>query len=246
MLFWLGTHKPCWLDRTAAPLFLSYRRLIEVVRPRRSAGAWALDSGGFSELSINGHWSISAQRYAADAVRWAESIGGLAWAAIQDWMCEPHILAKTGGTVRDHQARTIESWHALRCAVPGVPWVPVLQGWHLEDYLRHAEDYRVSGVDLAALRLVGVGSICRRQGTKEAERIIRALSALGIRLHGFGFKTEGIRRCWGALASADSMAWSMDARRRGQPLPGCPHATCANCLRYALRWRERLLQLPEG
>lgn len=32
--------------------------------------------------------------------------------------------------------------------------------------------------------------------------------------------------------SADSLAWSFDARRSA-PLPDCAHANCATCLRYA-------------
>ncbi len=43
------------------------------------------------------------------------------------------------------------------------------------------------------------------------------------------------------LTSADSMAWSVDARRK-PPLPGCTrHKNCANCPRYALRWRRQVL-----
>ena len=71
-----------------------------------------------------------------------------------------------------------------------------------------------------------------------------------LRLHGFGVKILGLARYGHLLASADSLAWSEDARRRGHPMPGCPphrpgcpprcrahHANCANCLRYALHWR---------
>ena len=43
-----------------------------------------------------------------------------------------------------------------------------------------------------------------------------------------------------ALASADSLAWSYDARRR-PPLPGHTHKNCANCQPYALTWRTRVL-----
>ena len=50
----------------------------------------------------------------------------------------------------------------------------------------------------------------------------------------------GLRRVRGLLASADSMAWSFDARRT-DPLPGHTHKSCANCLEYALRWREHAL-----
>jgi hypothetical protein len=48
---------------------------------------------------------------------------------------------------------------------------------------------------------------------------------------------RGLAAC---LASADSLAWSFQARRAA-PLPGCSHANCANCLRYAAAWRERAL-----
>jgi hypothetical protein len=41
------------------------------------------------------------------------------------------------------------------------------------------------------------------------------------------------------------MAWSFDARH-SPPLEGCEHSTCANCLRFALRWRERVLKAIEG
>jgi hypothetical protein len=46
----------------------------------------------------------------------------------------------------------------------------------------------------------------------------------------------------GSVVSADSLAWSYGARRR-PPLPECrgDHAHCQNCLRYALRWRRKLL-----
>lgn len=60
-------------------------------------------------------------------------------------------------------------------------------------------------------------------------------------LHGFGVKTLGLARYGHLLTSADSLAWSYDARREQHPLPGCTrHKNCANCLRYARQWRNRL------
>ena len=41
---------------------------------------------------------------------------------------------------------------------------------------------------------------------------------------------------------ADSLAWSYHARRE-PPLPGCnTHKNCANCVRFALAWREETLE----
>ena len=101
--------------------------------------------------------------------------------------------------------------------------------------------YARAGIDLTREPLVGVGSVCRRQATGEIEDIVYSLASLGLRLHGFGVKVRGLARYAGYLASADSLAWSFDARRT-DPLPGCRHASCANCLRYAAAWRQRMLR----
>src|SRR5690606_3699977 len=176
--------------------------------------SWALDSGGFTELAMHGRWTVSAAQYAAEARRFRDEIGRMEWAAPQDWMCEPWMLARTGLSVAEHQRRTVDNLLELRALAPDLPWVPVLQGWALGDYLRHVEMYDRASVDLRAEPLVGLGSVCRRQGMAEAERIVRALAGLGLRLHGFGVKLTGMRRFADALVSADSMAWSFDARRR--------------------------------
>lgn len=238
MDFYLGTHETSWLARLDVPLFISHRRLDKRRSLPRALGPWALDSGGFSELSMYGEWRTSPRDYAKAARRYVDEIGGLRWAAIQDWMCEPFILAKTRLTMADHQRRTVESYATLLDLAPDLPWVPVLQGWQPDDYARHAEQYTASALPLTGL--VGVGSVCRRQGMKEGRAIIRQIATLGFRLHGFGMKTTGLLATAAMLESADSMAWSYQARWRPVE-PGCPHKTCSNCARFAMRWREWVL-----
>lgn len=240
MIFFLGTHEVSWLGKTEVPLFISAVRL----RIRKSypiaCGQWALDSGGFSELSLHGRWTVQAMTYSTEVRRWRDTIGKMQWAANQDWMCEPFIVAKTGFSVREHQRRTIANFHLLRQLAPDIPWMPVIQGWQKEDYLRHVEDYRDSGIDLTAQPLVGVGSICRRQATEEAAEIVQALYQLGLRLHLFGFKLQGLKLAARFASSSDSMAWSFSARK-GDRLAGCSHKKCSNCLAYALQWREKAI-----
>jgi hypothetical protein len=242
--FLLGTHQPAWLARAGVPLFVSDRRLRGYRRLPRATTDWALDSGGFSELAEHGTWAHgpTPDQYVVRVRRYATEIGRLAWAAPQDWMCEPFILAKTGLTVVEHQARTVANYLLLRDLASDLPFAPVLQGWTPADYLRCVDTYTAAGVDLAAAPLVALGSVCRRQGTSEAEAIIVALRGVGItRLHGFAVKTLGLARYGHLLASADSLAWSV-AARRGNPLAACTtHRNCANCLPYALAWRNRLL-----
>jgi hypothetical protein len=238
--FYLGTHLPNWLALTDVPLFVSRRRLAGRRALPRALGPWALDSGGFSELSMFGEWQTSPAQYAAEVKRYSQEIGGMGWAAIQDWMCEPFMLAKTGLSIHQHQQRTVQSYLRLRDLAPEQPWVPVLQGWLTEDYLRHVEQYAAAGVDLSTLERVGLGSVCRRQGSAEIHRLVSSLQPL--RLHGFGVKAAGIQALGGLLASCDSMAWSFRARRAA-PLPECLHRNCANCIRYALRWRDKILKM---
>jgi hypothetical protein len=241
MKFWLGTHRPSWLSRVDVPLFVSRRVLAGRKTFAQAVAPWALDSGGFTELSLFGHWQTTPEHYVGEVRLWLSEVGSIAFASQQDWMCEPTILARTGLSIAEHQQRTLANYLRLMDLAPDLPWLPVLQGWNRADYLRHLEMFGRAGIDLAALPLVGLGTMCRRQHTTMAEDLIAELANMGLKLHAFGFKTLGLRRAARHLASSDSMAWSFDARR-APPLPGHTHKSCANCLEYALRWRQRVLR----
>jgi hypothetical protein len=215
VIFYLGTHEPHWLSRSHVPLFISAVRLRSRCKETlpKARVPWALDSGGFSVIKGPEGYPQSAEEYACEVRRWRDGIGNLDFAAIQDWMCEPVKLDRTGFTVEEHQKRTVQSWLDLRRIAPDLPWLPVLQGFTRDEYLRCARMYRDAGTDLSG-RWVGIGSVCRREETAEAEEIIRELAGMGLYLHGFGFKTAGVERSKKALFSADSLAWSFAARRR--------------------------------
>lgn len=246
--FYLGTHEPGWLRRSPVPLFVSRRRLARLSRLPQARAAWALDSGGFTELQLYGRWTVSPRDYVAEVRRYADEVGALEWAAPQDWMCEPIVIAGgkigrvvfagTGLSVPEHQRRTVENLLELRTQASELPWTPVLQGWERDDYLRCWDLYAAAGIDLEREPIVGVGSVCRREHSAQALAIFESLRPL--RLHGFGLKLRGLERSAHLLASADSMAWSFGAARRGH-LCGQPHRrkgkTCANCYTWAMMWR---------
>lgn len=209
---------------------------------QRARGPWALDSSGFTQLSKHGEWTIPIKTYVEETRRYLECIGNMRWASSQDWMCEPQILQKTGLTVEEHQRRTLENYRELMQLAPDVPWAPVLQGWSVGDYWRHAEAYQDAGIDLAKAPVVGVGTMCRRQSTTRANALLATLHADGIRCHAFGYKLRGLALAHEHLTSADSLAWSYAARRR-PPLPGCQHTHCNNCRKFALLWRRKVLRL---
>lgn len=246
-IFYMGG-PPAFIKYTNVPLFISNRPLSKLKTLHRAQGPVAVDSGGFSELDEHGTWDNGPTpgQYVAQLSRYRDEIG-ISWAAPQDWMCEPWITAKTGLTVEEHQRRTVGNYLDLKSIDPSAPIIPVLQGWTVADYERCISLYDQAGIDLRELPLVGIGSVCRRQGTEEAAELITQIAGHGIRLHGFGFKIDGLRRVARLLPSSDSMAWAAAGRR--EPT-GCdyrfpnsrgPHKNEANCLRYALAWRERVL-----
>jgi len=240
-LFFLGAHhiSQKWWD-TGVPLFVSRRTLASRKTLPIPRDIWALDSGGFTELDKFRGWKTTPEEYVRDVQRFKQ-MGRLSWVAPQDWMCEPQMLEKTGLTVEEHQWRTVLNFLDLRDQL-GTMVIPVLQGWERDDYHRCWEMYDAADVSLEDEAVVGLGTVCRRQNTAEAEVIVRSLAPLS--LHGFGVKMTGIALFGDGLVSADSLAWSYNGRRSG-PCPYGARKNCANCIHHALDWRERLLSRIE-
>ncbi|MGK8559546.1 DUF7221 family queuine tRNA-ribosyltransferase-like protein [Nocardia gipuzkoensis] len=261
MKFYLGTHQPHWLTRTTEPLFVSDARLRDRKSFPRAQGEWALDSGGFTQLQKHGSWdSVTPRQYMERVRRYDEEIGNLAWAAPQDWMCEGLIrhggvgprgirFAGTGLTTREHLHRTVGNLIDLRSLDSTRRIIPSIQGEKRQEYELCLDLYAKAGIDLATEPVVAIGSVCRRQATTEAAEIITAITDAvpGIRLHGFGIKTSGLAAYGSLLASSDSTAWSDTARYEEILLPGCTgHKNCANCIRWAFQWREKVLASLAG
>ncbi len=115
MEFFVGLHQP-----SDARHFPSQSVCISVNRlaGRRSDFAverWMLDCAGFTTIATHGGYPEPVSQYAAQIQRWA-SVGKLAWAVSQDYMCEPGMLRRTGLTIADHQRLTIERYDALLAA----------------------------------------------------------------------------------------------------------------------------------
>lgn len=185
-----------------------------------------VDSGAFTEIHKYGRYRHGVSEYAMALARlWRDGIVSIAAAVAQDYMCEPFMLEKTGLTIADHQRLTIERYDALVAELElifGGPCpfhvMPVLQGFFPADYWRHVEAY---GDRLKPGMWVGVGSVCKRNGTPA--RIVEVLWEIhqrrpDLELHGFGVKltaieASGVREL---LATSDSMAWSLAARYEGR------------------------------
>lgn len=252
MRFFVGLHQP-----SDAKHFRSAFISINRIRRRRGPFAvdeWIMDSGAYSEISTHGYYRSTVEAYASEIRRW-ERNGRLLAAVAQDWMCEDHVLAKTGLTVAEHQRLTIERYDQLvralavrrsrlvpcdscGCGAARNTYImPVLQGYHPADYVRCLANY---GDRIGPGAWVGVGSVCRRNGDPSAiENVLLAVyrARPDLRLHGFGLKTTALSSglVLSLLHSADSMAWSFAARFEGRD---------ANDWREAEAWRRRIELLP--
>jgi hypothetical protein len=153
--FWTGTHMPGWLEMTDAPLFISRVRLDRCkTLPRRRAVMGARLGRLHAAQPAAAQVDDARRRVRRARRRYASEIGGMEWAAPQDWMCEPWIVEKTGLSVREHQERTVANYLDLRGRGP---FIPVLQGWTLADYETCADLYEQAGVNLARSRSWGSG-----------------------------------------------------------------------------------------
>lgn len=220
------------------PIMVSDLRLKRRASYHRAKGPVMVDSGSFTLHDKDGQFD-PPRVYARRARRYMDEIGNVVSVSIYGEMCEEWILAKTGRTIRQNQDMTVASFLELSAIDDTVPWLPELQGFALHEYHECVDLYERAGVDLTKFPAVGLGSICRREGTVEARRIAASLADRGIRLHGFGVKDP--KSLSSSFVRADSFAWSYGARKRTRE---CPHGVVAwerNCPIYLAEWRERIL-----
>ena len=244
--FYVGSHNPSWLwgRENTTPLFISIRRFRKYKKYKKSLARWACDSGGFTELSLYDKWVTTPEQYIEELYRLREEVGMMDWASPQDWMCEPHMIVKTGKSVDEHQKLSCENFLRLQEIGPDLPIIPVLQGWDPSDYLKHLDMYSDYGVDLRKYDTVGMGSFCRRANVQGVNELVNELYNYGIRMHGFGLKKDGLTLFGDKLVSSDSMAWSFTGRAAGWKniyLCGTTHEkaiSCGNCHAWAMKWAE--------
>ena len=243
--FYIGTWQLKHIERTNHPLMVSYRWLKNRKKKIEQKAPLALDSGGFTELEKYGEWTVTPQEYVAGIRRLMSDIGlSFDFIAPQDWMCEPHMIEKTGLSVKEHQKLTVDNYLKLKSLAPDLPIIPVLQGFEMNEYQDCFELYVEHGVNLQDEPLVGIGSVCRRQNTDEISHILKTFSTgkYNLKLHAFGVKKLGLVKSKEYIASADSMAWSFRARKdesKCVELPDCA-SSCRNCINFALSWAKRI------
>ena len=145
------------------------------------------------------------------------------WWASMDWCVEPEIahdedaiLDRISGTVR----LNIQCLNGADRRGIADRFVPVIQGWHPEQYLRCLERMPFA-LDFP---LVGIGSMCRRHVEGEygilhvLDVLDRAFNGSETRFHLFGLKSQGMSaaRTHPRVASCDSQAYGVTARQEAR------------------------------
>lgn len=167
-----------------------------------------IDSGGYSFMKGKGEYTTSDAEY----LDFIEEHNPELF-ALRDYPCEPDVLAEHGRNVRGHQRMTTERHVSLLNAledrdIDGQP-ITVIQGWHVNDYLRHIDQLRQRD---AVTEYVGIGSVCRRNQESEIRQIVLNIAdelSDGTDIHAFGVKGAvleypDIRE---TLSSADSQSY---------------------------------------
>lgn len=235
MRFFVGLHQPSDAQHFGAA-FVSVNRLRNRKGPFKVQD-WIMDSGAFTTILTHGGYPNPVSEYAAHIKRWSNN-GNMLAAVAQDYMCEPFMVEKTGLSVLEHQRLTVERYVDLvKEDTGGVHIMPVLQGYAPSDYVNHIRMY---GDLLKQGMWVGVGSVCKRNGDQRAiEAVLLAIyhERPDLMLHGFGLKTTALRSALvhDLLHTADSMAWSFQARKQGRN---------ANDWREAASWIRGITDIP--
>lgn len=207
---------------------------------------FALDSAGFTAVhrwQTQGTQAGMAGVFPWTCAQYVEfaNLSGASWYSQPDLCCEPAVASNASeidfrvratATLLEGVLRQIFAWQCELAKDSSAnvvanllrPPVPVLQGWSIDDYLRSLdlldEVWSRWQPWLAPPKLIGLGSVCRRDLHHPKHGLFAILAGLegrlpaGARLHLFGVKGAALSqvKMYPWIASADSMAYDFGAR----------------------------------
>ena len=168
-----------------------------------------VDSGGFAFFSRWGEYPFSLESY-LDLVYYVQDTHPLFRVATLDYPCEPEIDRSQLMTNEERITKTVSN--AVLCVDTdkSLPWLPVIQGYTIQEYLSCIEQYREAGLESDYW---AIGSICSRKGSPyEIRNIVTKIKELHPKnkLHAFGLSLPYLAdlQVFQSLYSSDSAAWN--------------------------------------
>lgn len=179
----------------------------------------AADCGGFVASRIWGDYKYSPAQY----VDWLNRfpVGILKWAATMDYCCElPLTLGQQKAVVERQTKTTLNAWLFWQeYRGVGWAWIPTIQGWEVEDYIRHAQELKPLIEQMQAHYQaagnphfrVGIGTLCARASTRMIQNVVLAVQheLPEVKFHLWGVKLSFLRSRIHipSIVSFDSAAW---------------------------------------
>jgi len=167
-----------------------------------------IDSGGYSFFRKWGEYPFSLEKY-LEFVDIISDLYPLELVAIRDYPCEPDINRQHILTNKERIEKTVSN--AVECfqSEGNYPWIPVIQGYTIEEYLYCVDLYKDVGIPLD---YIAIGSICSRKGNLHTiRRIIRSIyERTKAKIHAFGLSLVYLKDpiIFNLLFSSDSAAWN--------------------------------------
>ena len=169
-----------------------------------------IDSGGYSFFRRWGEYPFSIAKYIEFIyILKDDNMYPITLCAIRDYPCEPDINRSQISTNKERIQKTVSN--AVECfqADGNLPWIPVIQGYTIEEYLSCIQLYEDVGIPLD---YIAVGSLCSRKGNlHEIRKILTTIKQrTGAKLHSFGLSLVYLKDpiIFNTLYSSDSAAWN--------------------------------------
>lgn len=178
-----------------------------------------IDSGGFAVHKRFGEYPYTVEQY-IEYVQYMMEKWPVTEVAILDYPCEPTVNREIYSSNLDRIRITVDN--AISCidADHNIPWVPVIQGYSLKEYLTCWGLYQDAGIKA---NLWAMGSVCARKKLGGIRTIVTALhKRTKQNLHAFGLTLVSIRdpQVFFALESSDSLAWNWYAKNKEAKIQG--------------------------
>jgi len=194
-----------------------------------------LDSGGYSFFIKWGKYPFSVEEYVSFANQIQDEYP-LTEVAIMDYACEPDINRTNLKTNKERIDSTIQN--ALSCIdyEPNLPWVPIVQGYTLQEYRYCLDQYKEVGLYDDDFHLWAIGSLCARKKVGGIRKIVVDLSReINYPIHTFGMTITALKdpQIFFNIHSSDSGAWSFNAKSHQK-------------LRDLTRYHKKITSLIDG
>lgn len=250
--FFIGLYSKKQISETPGNFMCSYKTVRNFKEKINTNKQWIMDSGAFSEISINGKYTYTVTDYLNIIYKQEPT-----YFITMDYMCEPFILNKTNKSVIEHQQLTCENSIKIKNSYSGKSkFIGSIQGYTKDEYISHIDMLKTQGL---IEEYMAVGSICRRKNVKEIFDILKNIKKnlpSWVKIHGLGVKKTLLSKyeTYDYLNSCDSMAWSFSGRYVKTKVNNkctltnveCIHLThknCANCENYMKNWYNEIQDL---